>query len=334
MRSPVSVAALALFWGLSLALALCPALPALAQPPQPGPAAAPPAAAPPAQGLRVAVRLPAESAIAVPPGLKAAFPNGLNQGMGFGLSCALTQPSGFMIFHGVSGRGPALTGPMLQEGGGLVPSAIFAVPDFAPAVITLKVTPQLAEPLAILAIKDSLGTPMRCLPPGPTRPGALAETPLDSALKRLAFDPKGIDPQGVAQDHKRNSLWICDAYGPALYRLELATGVIREAVRPGAGLPSLLAGRGQPDLGFNGVCVTPSGLVVTIIHTPWEEEGVRGIFSRMVEYDPETQRVRQFAYPLEMEDYKEGREIHTGAILNVAENRFLVLEQRDRKSVV
>ena len=324
---------------LALGLALSLALAAYAQQPQPGKAVASPVdpaqaakkdappAAPPVPGVRVEVRLSPDAVIAVPPALRAAFPKGLTQGMGFGLNCALTQPSGFMIFHGVTGRGPVFAGPMLQQAGGVAPSAIFAVPEYTPQVVSLKVTRQSAEPLAFLPLKDSLGTAMRCLPPGPEKPGAPVEVPLDCALKPLAFDAKGVDPQGVAQDHKRTSLWVCDGYGPALYRLDMGTGVIREAVRPGAGLPMLLNGRARPGAGFNGVCVTPSGLVVTIYHAPWEEEGVRGIFTRMVEYDPESQRVRQFAYPLEMDGYKEGREIHTGAILNVDENRYLVLEQ-------
>ncbi len=323
---------------LALGMALSLALPAFAQQPQHGQVQAPPAnaaqpgkaaqpVAAPVQGVKVDVRLPPDAVVAVPPALKPVFPKGLPQGMGFGLTCALAQPGGFMIFHGVTGRGPVQAGPMLQESEGLAPTAIFAVPDYSPAVVSLKVTPQFAEPLAILPIKDSQGTPMRCLPPGPARPGDLAEVPLDSALKRLPYDPRGIDPQGVVQDFKRNSLWVCDAYGPALYRLEMATGVIREAVRPGAGLPSLLTGRSKPGMGFNGVCVTPSGLVVTIYRAPWEEDGVRGIFSRIVEYDPDSQRVRQFAYPVDLDDYKEGREIHTGSIVCVSENKYLILEQ-------
>jgi len=329
---------------LALGMALSLALTAFAQSAQPGPAgasqqaaaaqarsspagASPPAAPAQPQGVKVDVRLSGDTSIAVPTALKPLFPKGLPQGLGFGLNCALTQPGGFMIFHAVTGRGPALAGPMLQDGDALAPSAVFVAPEYAPAVVFLRVTSQLAEPLAILPIKDSRGTPMRCLPPGPARPGSPAEIPLDLALHRLPFDPKGIDPQGVAQDHNRESLWICDAYGPALYRLDLATGVIREAVRPGAGLPALLTGRCKPGMGFNGVCVSPSGLVVSIFRCPWEEQGVRGIFSRMVEYDPESQRVRQFAYPVEMDAYAAGRVIHTGGIVNVGENRFLVVEQ-------
>lgn len=297
-----------------------------ASPAGPASAATPPSPPQP-QGRNIPVRLPAEASLAAPAALKPQFPKGLAQGMGFGLNCALTEPGGVMVFHSVTGRGPTLAGPMVQQGDALASSALFVLPDYTPSVVFLRVTSQWAEPLAVLPIKDSTGASMRCLPPAPAKSDISAEVPLDLGLKRLPFDSRGIDPQGVAQDFKRNSLWVCDAYSPTLFRLEVATGVIREAVRPGEGLPTLLTGQCKPGLAFNGVCLTPTGLVVTIFHSPWEEQGVRGIFSRIVEYDPESLRVRQFAYPLDLDAYKTGRDIRTGAIVNVGENKFLVVEQ-------
>lgn len=302
----------------SLALGVAFALLALA-------ASRAPVCAQPAEVRAPEVVIPSTMAIPAPEALKALFPKGLVPGLGFGLNCAQGQPDGGMVLHTLTGRGPAVAGPAVVDGGTLRGSTIFVQPSFNPSIVTMKLAGSKAEVVGLLPLKNENGSPVRGLPPGPAVPGAMARVPLDVTLKPLPYDAGGIDPQGVAYDFKRGAFWLADGYRPGLARVSPRGGAVLAMVSPGAGLEEYL-GTCRPGWGFSGVSVSPAGKVYTMMRGVLFVDGVPGVFSRVLEYDPDTERVRQLPYPVE-EMFPDPAAVMTGDPVAYADRRILVLEQ-------
>lgn len=272
------------------------------------------------------VVVPASMNIPAPEGLRSQFPQGFTPGLGFGLNCAQAQPDGAMVLHTLTGRGPTLSGPMVAVPEGLVPSSVFVLPGFAPAIATMRLSGDKAEVVGMLPLKDEDGAPLTGLPPAPVIAGGQAEIPLDPTLKRLANNPHGIDPQGVAYDFKRGVFWLVDGYRPALARVSPRDGRVSSMQAPGDGLEDFL-GTCRAGWGFSGVSISPTGKVYTIMRGVLSVEGKPAIFSRIVEFDPDTERVRQLPYPIDEEAFADPSQVSTGEVVAVADKHLLVLEQ-------
>lgn len=276
--------------------------------------------------------IPPTLMIPVPDRLKSLFPKGLVPGMGFGLSCAMGQAGGDMLLHTVTGRGPVLHGPTVLPDALPKPleapaaSSIFVLPEFTPSIVTLRLTGAKAEVAAVLALKNEDGAPMRGLPPHPVVTGSPVEVPLDLDRKPLNFDKDGIDPQGVAFDPRRNAFWLADGYRPALARIAPRDGRVMALYAAGDALEPYLATR-RVGMGFCGVSVSPGGKIVTIMRGVLSVGGVPATFTRIVELDPETDRVRQIPYPIESDIFPDPSRVFTSEPVAYAEKRALVLEQ-------
>jgi len=280
-----------------------------------------------AQEIRSSVVvIPPSMVIPAPANLRASCPAGFTPGLGFGLSCAQAQPGGAVVLHTLAGRGPTLRGPVYQGKDGPAPSTLFILPDYTPSVVTLLLTGDKAEVSGVLPLASEEGKPLRGLPPAPKVPGAVPEVPLGIDLKRLNFDPSGLDPQGVAYDFKRGVYWIADNYRPGLARIQGRDGRLLSLCVPGDGLEPYLGSR-QPGGGFSGVSISPTDRVYTILRKPLAWEGKPGHFTRIVEFDPNTERVRQLPYPIDAEDYADPAGVTTSDPVAYGDKRLLVLEQ-------
>ena len=272
------------------------------------------------------VVIPQAMMVPVPQSLHGQFPKGFLPGLGFGLSCAQAQPDGSMVLHTLTGRGPTLKGPKVAEQGTVAPSSVFILPTYTPSIATMKLSGNTAEVLGMLPLKDEEGNPLRGLPPAPAVHGGQVEMPLALSLRRLEFDTHGVDPQGVAYDVKRGAFWVADGYRPALLRVSPRDGRILFVLAPGSGLEDYLATR-RAGWGFSGASISPTGKVYTIMRGVLFVEGKPAIFSRIIEFDPDTERVRQLPYPIDDETFPDPAAVSTGEVVAFADKRLLVLEQ-------
>lgn len=294
------------------------------QPPQPlAPAPAP--AEPPLEVRAPEVVIPASMMLPAPESLKSLFPQGFFPGLGFGVSTIQAQQDGSLVLLTLSGRGPTVPGPAVPAPDGQTASAIFILPAYTPSIVTLKLAGARAEVIGVLPIKDEDGKPMRGLPP-PTAKNAAQPVPLSLSLARLQPDPKGVDPQGIAYDPKRGVYWLTDGYRPAVLRISARDGRVLALDGPENTFEPFLATH-RPGWGFAGASVSPPGKLYTIMRGPLFWEGKPAIVSRIIEFDPDTERVRQLAYPLDLETFADPAQLATSDIVAVADKRVLVLEQ-------
>ncbi|MFZ5425860.1 MAG: esterase-like activity of phytase family protein [Thermodesulfobacteriota bacterium] len=294
------------------------------------PAQQPPATAPPPPGP-VEVRapevvIPASMMLPAPEGMGRYFPNGFAPGLGFGLNCAQGQPDGSMVLHTLTGRGPTAPGPTVTRDGKALASTIFVLPGFHPSIVTMKLSGDKATVIGILPLRKEDGGQMTGLPPAPAVEGSPVSAPLDAALKRLSYDKNGLDPQGVAYDYKRGRFWIADGYRPAMVGVSPRDGAVLSVFDASDGLQEYLATR-RPGWGFAGVSMSPSGKVFTMMRGVLFSGGKPGLFSRIVEFDPDTERVRQLCYPIDLETFEDPARVVTGDPVAFADKRLLVLEQ-------
>ncbi|GFK93133.1 hypothetical protein NNJEOMEG_00963 [Fundidesulfovibrio magnetotacticus] len=278
------------------------------------------------------VRVPAKSNVPAPQSLKKAFPAGFPLGVGSGLAFLRKEKDGALLFYAVTDRGPNTDSPRWLAGSDPrgESAKIFPAPGFHPSLALLRVKGGKADLQRLAPLKSQDGKPVTGLPPAKGQAGSTGEIPLDAALKPLPFDENGLDPEGVAVDQPRGSLWIADEYGPFLAEFDDRTFTLKRKLGPGAGLPSILAKR-QPNRGFEGVCVTPSGKIVAAVQSILDTDGKvkdsQASFTRLVEFDPSTARARMLAYPLDTHAYRRTADAKIGDVAALSDTLFLVLEQ-------
>ncbi len=272
------------------------------------------------------VVIPPSMMIPAPEGLKQYFPNGFVPGLGFGLNCAQGQPDGSMVLHTLTGRGPTAPGPTVIQDGKPTASTMFILPGFHPSIVTMKLTGDKATVIGILPLKNEDDGQMTGLPPAPSAKGPITRVPLDISLKRLDYDKHGFDPQGVAYDYKRGKFWLADGYRPALVGVSPRTGAVVSVLDASNGLQQYLSTR-RPGWGFTGVSISPGGKIYTMLRGVLSVDGKPGIFSRIVEFDPDIDRVRQLPYPIDLDIFEDPSRVVTGDPVAFADKRLLVLEQ-------
>jgi len=288
------------------------------------------------QTRHLGVQVPPKEFVAPPTQLKKLFPAGFPTGVGSGLAFDRKDKDGSLHFFALTDRGPNADAPRYLSGSDErgQTAKIFPSPGFHPAVAAIRVKGNTANVIRMTPIRSPDGRPVTGLPPAKGQAGSTGEIPLDAQLKPLNFDDNGLDPEGVAVDKPRGSLWLCDEYGPFLVEIDAKTGVIRRKLGPGSGLPSVLAKR-QPNRGFEGVTVTPSGKVVAAVQSILDTDGKvkdsKADFTRLVEYDPVTGHTRMLAYPVDAHAYKRTADAKIGDVAAVTDTLFLVVEQGEGK---
>jgi hypothetical protein len=162
---------------------------------------------------------------------------------------------GANVFWTVPGRGPTRV-----DGRGTT----FEVPDYNPALVKVMADASGVAVLQQVPIRTSDGRPVSGLPDGAEG----GTRPLGPDGTALAFNPNGLDPQGLVR-LPDGTFWLADDYGPSLVHLA-RDGRVLERWLPrgrrlaGAGyavadvLPAALALR-QPDRGLASLAATSEG---------------------------------------------------------------------------
>jgi len=260
------------------------------------------------------------------------FPDGFTIGIGSGM-CYIgrAHDDNARVFYAIGDRGPNADAPKYAENGTATPTKMFPAPNYTPSFGAIRVKDGHAVLASLIPLRNEAMKPIsgRAIPIGSV--GATGEIPLDDALGKLAFDPDGLDTEGI--DIDRNDprhLWICDEYGPFIAKIDGYTGRIIKKYAPGQDLPMIVSKR-QPNRGFEGIAVTPSGKVLAAIQSTCDVDGEirksRATFIRLLLLDPATGEVRQFAYPHNRDDYTLSRDAKIGDLHAVSDTKFILIER-------
>ncbi len=269
------------------------------------------------------------------------FPEGFRPSFGSGLAFKGVSAAGELEFYGLTDRGPNGDGPRVPSpfDGGTMDSKIFPAPAFVPAVGIISVGAAAAIS-SVMPLKLPSGAYANGLPHPPDAPGFSGEVPLLNTLtfdpaSKARFDPDGIDSEAIAFDSKRQLLWIADEYGPNLWMVDAATGVMRQRYAPGSGLPAIFASRranrGMEGMTYDAQSDTIHAFLQSPLTDPRDKEVERRArFARWIEFDPNSgTTTRMFACPLDPDDYQDGRtgNAKLGDIVALGGGRFVVIEQ-------
>jgi Esterase-like activity of phytase len=160
---------------------------------------------------------------------------------------------GTNVFWTVPDRGPTVAG---EKG------LTHAVPEYNPALVKLMADASGTAVLQQIPISTPDGQPVSGLP------NAGETAPLGPDGELLAFNPNGLDPEGIVRVPD-GTFWLAEEYGPSLVHLSRDGRVLerwmpRGRRSPGAAypvaevLPAAL-GRRQPDRGLESLAVTGEG---------------------------------------------------------------------------
>lgn len=247
---------------------------------------------------------------------------------GSGLRLKGISADGTLEFWGLTDRGPnADTPKIVVDSGAVREGKMFPAPDFSPSIALIRVSKSgkteviSAHPLKIG--KNSVsGLP---IPAGSI--GSTGEIAVSDTMTRLPFDPKGLDPEGIDVDQNGN-FWICDEYGPFIVQVDGKNFTEIKRLGPGSGLPEIIGAR-VPNRGFEGLAIAPSGKIYAFVQSVLDVAGKTrnsGLFARLVEYDPKTEKTRMFAYPVP-KDFKTTGAMKIGDLAVLSETAFLAIEQ-------
>lgn len=192
----------------------------------------------------------------------ATTPNGINViNGGFGSALASNQSG---VFYALTDRGPNLDGVNSDD-------KIFPKPDFVPQIGMFRLVDGKLQFEKVILLKDETGRNLTGLP-NPIGFGGTGENCFDINGKKLDFDPKGIDPEGLVA-MKDGTFWISDEYGPNIIHFD-ANGKAIEWINPfgtgigGKKLPPVYKYR-RPNRGMEGLTITPDGrYLVGIMQSP------------------------------------------------------------------
>ena len=233
----------------------------------------------------------------------------------------------------------------------------FLLPEFTPEVVRFELDRERGrlEITERIPLQKSPGVPLTGLPN--TAMGGNAnlpyndEVPVDLLGNILPLDPLGADLEGIVLDPSNGSFWMVDEYRPAIYHFDrggvLIDRFVPEGTAVAAGavpgtfgtevLPALLAQRRQ-NRGFEGVA-WDAGKLYAFVQSPIRNPASLGNAAlgamrniRIIEFDPMTQKTRQFLYVMDNPDL--GPEPNTradkiGDAVSLGNGEFLVVERDD-----
>ncbi|MBK9018344.1 MAG: choice-of-anchor I family protein [Saprospiraceae bacterium] len=246
-------------------------------------------------------------------------------------------PGTDLEFYAVSDRGPNAVATSHPNATGT--TLLFPAPDYAPLITRFKAengawTVQEIDPILRPDGSPISGLP---LPAGAGSTGEMAWA--DTTPVVLTPDVWGMDSEGIVEDNFGN-LWLCDEYGASVWKINKATKQVIKRYTPfptetqDAPLPAVV-GKRRANRGFEGVAITPNGKVYSMIQSvadnPNTAAGNNGRLLRLVEIDPETDAVRQFAYEINpVVGQIRTRDWKVGDLVAVNNEEFLLVEHAER----
>lgn len=297
--------------------------------------------------------------------VKADFPKGFLPSYGSGLAFKGKRADGTLEFYGLTDRGPNGDGPKvpaIAPATGTSDAKFFPSPSFAPSIGLITVGKDGAVLQSSMPIRFSSTVKASGLSLAPGKVGSSGEVPLGDVAKydaaKADFSNYGLDTEAVVVDAARGVLWVSDEYGPFIVKIDPATGTILKKYQPGAGaadLPAVLARR-RANRGMEGLALeVATGKLHGYLQSPLSDSlathtyaasfpgstvcatgvgtGKRveryARFTRWVEFDPSTETSKMYAYPLDCNDYADGRtgNAKLGDMVSLGNGRFIVIEQ-------
>lgn len=240
-------------------------------------------------------------------------------------------------FYAVGDRGPNADAGSHPNATGT--TLLFPQPDYAPKVTRFKAENGAWSIQSVEPLRRPDGSPTSGLPL-PVGAGNTGETAwADTTPTVLTPDIWGMDSEGIVEDNKGN-LWLCDEYGASVWKVNKSTLQVEKRYTPfptqaeDAALPAAI-GKRRPNRGFEGVAYTPNGKIYAFVQSPADNPnsatGNTGRLIRMVEIDPETDAIRQFAYEINpAKGQIRTRDWKIGDLVAVNNTQFLLIEHAER----
>ncbi|MEU5162155.1 esterase-like activity of phytase family protein [Streptomyces sp. NPDC020875] len=222
----------------------------------------------------------------------------------------------------------------------------FAVPEFNPAIVRVKVEGERVRVLGAVPITTRSGKPVTGLPNQLSRD----EAPFTyDARTPLATNPNGLDTEGLARAAD-GTFWLVDEYSPSLIKVSPKGKVLARYVPEGLklegadypvveALPSILLNRKQ-NRGFEALTLLPGGDLLIAVQSPLlvpdKPAGEASRNLRLLRFSPEEGEVTaEYAYrvdPVNVVDPAETdqSELKVSALVAVDAKTVLVQERTDR----
>ncbi|TJY64999.1 esterase-like activity of phytase family protein [Sinimarinibacterium sp. CAU 1509] len=243
---------------------------------------------------------------------------------GFG-SGATAHPSKAGHFYAMTDRGPNT-----DFSGSAGDGKKFPVADYTPRIGEFKLTRDgdVVEVKEIL-LKDREGNPISGLPSETF--GATGEIPYDADGNLLAYDPYGLDSEGLVA-LADGTFWVSDEYGPHIVHYA-ADGTEIDRInafpddpRTSLNLPAEFANR-RANRGMEGLTVTPDGktlvgIMQSTMYNPNKTDATNRTLTRIVTINLETAAIAQYLYR------QEASNLSNSEIVALTATTFLV-DERD-----
>jgi hypothetical protein len=240
-------------------------------------------------------------------------------------------------FLAISDRGPNADAANNPNADG--PTLLFPAPAYAPLITRFSAVNGQWDVLSVEPVRRPDATPASGLPL-PAGAGATGEVAwADTTPTILNPDVWGLDAEGIVEDNFGNR-WICDEYGASVWKIDRSTNQVVKRYTPfpaepeDAPLPAPIGLR-KPNRGFEGVAVTPNGniyaMLQSVANNPDAAAGNDGRLLRLVEINPETDAVTQYAYEINP-PYGQirTRDWKVGDLVAVNNHEFLLVEHAER----
>ncbi|MFF8509852.1 esterase-like activity of phytase family protein [Streptomyces sp. NPDC015492] len=224
----------------------------------------------------------------------------------------------------------------------------FPVPGFDPAIVKVRAVGDRIRVLKSIPLTTASGAPVTGLPNQPGRD----EAPYDhSATTPLAYDPNGLDTEGLVRD-RDGGFWLVDEYGPSLVHVSAAGRVLARHVPRGLALtgadypvveslPSVFLKR-KINRGFEGLALLPDGDLVMALQSPLlnpdKAAGEDSRTTRLLRFSPRKNRVTaEYAYRFDPVGVVEPgqtktSELKISSVVALGGDRLLVQERTDKAS--
>jgi hypothetical protein len=228
----------------------------------------------------------------------------------------------------------------------------FPVPDFAPALVQVRIAGNSFSIVRGLPLTTASGRPVLGLPNLPRHD----EKPYaGDAVTPLAYDVNGLDPEAMLHV-PGDGFWIAEEYAPSLLHVDESGRVLKRYVPEGldlaaadypvaAVLPAILSQR-KANRGFESIARDPATHTLFLIlqsplANPDKKAGERSRAVRILAFDPAAERATaEYVFELDpptaytKDKKREQDDVKISAAAWLGENRLLVLERTDEAALL